>query len=778
MSDAKGGSITAAIDNVDIKVVDASGNGVKAIVADAQYEYLGGGFSLAQPDLSPNLVALSASGAKDPGFDVGTGFDAGLLGSVNVVLRSGNSLFVGGSFTSYNGRTAIGLAKIDATTGALDLTFTQPAGFMGTANITALAIDGTNLYVAGSWSGYRGSAVTNAVLRLDAETGANDVGFYCYFQQPTAISTLAFANQQLFIGGNFTGSYGLFSTHNLIAVDTTGFLLTDFALDGPVAALLVDTGVLYAAGSFSNVYTAGGTVAEAARDGVAAFNVSDKSVAAFDAGFSPGAAVSALAATTAGIALAGNFASEGLALLDRGSGLPRPEFVVGAGFSAPVTALAADGSALYAASAGTYQNRAIGNFARLDPDGSLAIAGRGVSFGRNATEVTSIAVTDANVFVAGQFQYYDGVSVQNLARFDRTHGAVDAAFASSMQTVGLVNALAFNYDQSELYVGGQFTQIAGQTCGPLARVLLNGTSALTLDTEFFGCPTFLSGGSTGVVNAVLESDGSVYVGGSFDHVNGTAMQNIAQVSTLLAGLQTTVINSGATSGFNNTVNALVLGANAPATTQPMLCAGGAFTGYRNVSSNANGVSCLLASNGNQQWGAGSGFLSMNFVASLAFNNVGPANKPGLFIGGQFQITNAVGDGIAFLDGQTGTIDSGTALSQNLGPGIFSLFSRPTVSAVATSGNSLYLGGNFTSIVSGNGITAAATRISGLARFNISEGTLDQSFTPAPGVNEFAQVQAIYAADTALMVGGIFDEYGNEGRVNAFSVDYLTGQPSP
>lgn len=65
----------------------------------------------------------------DPVFDGGTGFN----GFVNSVIVVGNYIYVGGTFTSYNGQPAQRLAKIHKDTGVLDAGFTQAVGFSGGA---------------------------------------------------------------------------------------------------------------------------------------------------------------------------------------------------------------------------------------------------------------------------------------------------------------------------------------------------------------------------------------------------------------------------------------------------------------------------------------------------------------------------------------------------------------------------------------------------------------------------------------------------------------------
>jgi PKD repeat protein len=78
--------------------------------------YVGGNFTNARGVKAKGLVLLSlATGARVSGFAA-----ISMNGIVNTVQRSGNRLFVGGTFTAIGGQTRGGIASMGATTGVVD----------------------------------------------------------------------------------------------------------------------------------------------------------------------------------------------------------------------------------------------------------------------------------------------------------------------------------------------------------------------------------------------------------------------------------------------------------------------------------------------------------------------------------------------------------------------------------------------------------------------------------------------------------------------------------
>jgi hypothetical protein len=128
--------------------------------------YVGGAFTTVNGTSQQGLVQLNVN----PGVTSGSTADGSVVtaftGSVNGYLRAmalnGNALYIGGKFSSVDGTKENGVARLNATTGALDTTFglsisnpvtpssaLQAEGMSVTSDGTVLAIAGSFLDVAG-----------------------------------------------------------------------------------------------------------------------------------------------------------------------------------------------------------------------------------------------------------------------------------------------------------------------------------------------------------------------------------------------------------------------------------------------------------------------------------------------------------------------------------------------------------------------------------------------------------------------------------------------------
>ena len=115
-----------------------------------------------------------------PFFDVGSGFDGSVLSIQRQVL---GNVYVGGSFTSYDGFTSSGIVRL-SNKGTRDVNFIVGDGFSGPIDSqalgkvisVALTTDGSlDVYAGGPFTAYDGSA-SNGIARLDVD-GSLDAGF-------------------------------------------------------------------------------------------------------------------------------------------------------------------------------------------------------------------------------------------------------------------------------------------------------------------------------------------------------------------------------------------------------------------------------------------------------------------------------------------------------------------------------------------------------------------------------------------------------------------------
>jgi hypothetical protein len=158
-------------------------------------------------------------------------------GTVYAVIQSGNTIYIGGKFTSVRdcppgtscpgGTLAVGgVAALDATTGRAIKTF-DPVVSGGTATVYALAILDGKLYVGGSFNAVDGTPRLNLGV-LDATTGELDTTIDHQVGRPDTtdrIRGMAADAEHVYVAGYFATIDGLTRKH-LAAFDADGSLDT------------------------------------------------------------------------------------------------------------------------------------------------------------------------------------------------------------------------------------------------------------------------------------------------------------------------------------------------------------------------------------------------------------------------------------------------------------------------------------------------------------------------------------------------------------------------
>ncbi|HET9771015.1 MAG TPA: hypothetical protein VFS16_09020, partial [Acidimicrobiia bacterium] len=367
--------------------------------------YLGGEFTSLAPTTALAGAIDGQSGAPQPGFPK---VDSG---QVNVAVSDGKvGWFVGGSFPSLNNSQVNGLAHILAD-GTLDTNFTPP--LVGPANqpsksftVTALAVHDSWLYVGGEFTkfGAKGKAraqTRNHIARVSTTTGTVDPGW-----DPDT-------------GNNTTAS--------------------------PVRSIAVspDGSTVYFAGDFN-------TVSGQPRPGVAAFvNGSGLS------GWAPAVGtVSALATA--------------------------PDGRVYAGHSGGVSAVDGNGAVLWTA----------------------ASSGGGV-------KQLVISKDGARIWTGGDFNNLGGQGRNKLAAVSRD-GTVDPAFNPDPGSGAVIATLTLSEDNSRVYFGGTFDKVMNETRNNLAAV-----------DAASGALTPWDPNATGAVSSLTASGSLVYAGGTFSNLGAT-----------------------------------------------------------------------------------------------------------------------------------------------------------------------------------------------------------------------------------------------------------------
>ena len=404
VTDSQGTSVSAQVRALRIRV-----NGpVFATASDGTNLFVGGRFSAVNPYPAPRLAIVDqASGDMATGCDLGTGF---LGGNVTAVVTMGNWIYVAGNFSQYRGLSVGKVAKIDATTCALDTVFTAGGGFgqeLG-ESVAALAISGSSLYVLGNLDSYRGAPIFGLV-KLDAASGVIDSAFVVTSFPNSGASSMVVAGSALYVGGYFTQFSGVAAPYLAKLNAATGAIDTAFAAaagaDGPVTTLAIAANALYVGGSFTHF---------------------------------------------AGVGTA-------LAKVNAASGVLDTTFTQGVANVSQVASLLPAGNSLYVGRAfpgGTPTLQKIDS-----TTGTIDVtfgAGAGFDFG-----VDSLLLANSSLYVGGNFTSYRGTAAHNLAKLDPASGALDTTFT---QPTGRRRCGGACRDRHADYRGGQPEYVPRRSC--------------------------------------------------------------------------------------------------------------------------------------------------------------------------------------------------------------------------------------------------------------------------------------------------------------------------
>ena len=540
------------------------------------------------------LVRLTATGSVDTGFNTAAGIGGlapkGLYAGA-VAMQVDGKILVAGTFSTFNGATAYGLARLNAN-GSIDATFTTPfiagseastivvqpdgkilvSGLLNTSNLSAglvrlttngsldtgfsapfvagfvgagfdppliLQADG-KLIVVGGFT----TASVNQIVRLNTN-GSLDTSFsFTTGFEGTPYTVGVQADGTVLVGG-FFNNFGN-TERSLVRLTTTGSLDLSFVpklqTSGSIsAAVRQPDGQLVIGGTFTEYN--GVAVHRVVR--VSATGVVDASFAAAT-GILPGN-VNCLALQPDGKVLVGTGA--GLVRL-AANGAPDASFAAFTHPSITAVAVQPDGRILMGGPFSSTNNGvSYSNLARLTTSGALdpTFTRQVVSSLGTATSTTALLVqSDGRIVVAGRFTPTGQAAVARVVRYEST-GAFDASFANTVaftianspNSPAGIYALAQQPD-GKLLAGGNFTAVGGSPHYGVARLTTTGTVDATFSP---------SSPLPGVVYTLaLQANGRVLVGGSFS-ITSTAstLVNLARVlpdGTTDTSFQPTTIPNG------------------------------------------------------------------------------------------------------------------------------------------------------------------------------------------------------------------------------------------
>ena len=551
----------------------------------------------------------------------------------------------------------------------------------------------------------------------------------------------------------------------------------DGSLNGKVTSLALNGTTLYAGGNFTDASNLSGTVPAA--DYVAKWDGSSWSALGNNGPGGNGSLnspVLALALSGSNLYVGGEFTN----VNNKGTALTAADYIAkwdGANWSAmggtsaadgalngAVEAIAASGTDVYAGgafttvSAGIFTNTTGAHIAKWTGTGWTTLSSDGAGHGSLNNDVKALAIIGTDLYVGGTFTNVNNngtvlYAADYVVKWDGTDwSALGSDGAGNGALSGGVLALALG--PTRFYVGGSFATVnnGGNVQNTAFAAIWNGGS-----WSGFGNTTMGSLNDQVQAIAVIGSD--VYAGGRFYNVNnhGTILTAADYIAKWNGSNWSALSSNGLGEGsLNGDVLALaVIGTD--------LYVGGTFIDVNDNGSSLPAADYAAKWNGSN-WAAlggdGGGGGSLNFtVYALA------ASGTNLFVGGLFQNVNNKGtvlqaaDYVAKWNGTDwSALGHGLAGDGSLNNGVI---------ALAVSGTSVYVGGNFTN-VNNNGTTLPAADY--VAKW---EGT-DWSALGSGAAGNGALAGTVWALAVSgrdLYVGGTFTNVNNKGTVLT-AADYI------
>lgn len=652
---------------------------------------IGGTFS------SVGSVTRNAIAAIDIVTGEATSWNPNVNGAVYTILVKDTIVYIGGSFTKVGGQTRNRLASVHLGTGLV--TSWNPNA---NSDVRALAIAGSKLIIGGAFTAVSSSSRAR-LASFDLNTGT--ISAWNPGADNTVYALLAHANM-IFAGGNFAQLGGA-SRAYLGQLDTgsSAATLWNPGPNGPIKCLGLSGNALIFSGSFDQVGTferknlASADMNSAAVNGL---NVPNTGNSSFGIYFSISGSniftYSALYASQFGL---GGQIRNKIASINFASGILH---AWAPAFDGVVRAIALDGNSVYA---GGQFNHVNGNprdcLAAIDMSTGIvnswnatAINWQGGGWG-----VAALLVKDTTLFAGG---WTGGTNAYNLAAFHKNTGTLAVSFP---KTNAAVYALAIK--GNTLYMCGE-----------------SGVAAM--DAGSGAVSTFNAPGSG--VRCLSISGNMLYAGGTFSTISGQARKGLAAFDLF----------SGTCTSWNPNAENDVLTVTS---SSDIVFAGGTFshTGIAGSEKRKNIAAIHIPSGQLLSWNPGAN----NTVRALSC----AGNT--LYAGGNFDTIAGIKRGsLVAFDMTNGTLKSWSPTTNNY-----------QINAICAGPSVVFVGGAFS--------TMGGQSRSRIAALSATTGAAT-SWNP----NANKDVNAITVKGNVVYAGGAFTTIGGQPRNNIAALDITTG----
>jgi uncharacterized delta-60 repeat protein len=418
----------------------------------------------------------------------------------SILVQSNGSIVVGGNFTTYSPNTfptstfsANRIVRISsyATGSVVDTNFGLPTGF-GSSSVSSLSLQSDGKIIAvGSFNRFNRNIV-NKIVRLNAD-GTHDIAFTTNTGTgvPPSGATIEGVNIQtngkIILNGSFT-SFNDIASNRIVRLNADGTRDTAFMTNigtGPDSLInnikFQSDGKIILVGLFNNFN-------ETSANRIIRLNSDGTRDTAFTTNIGTGPDNSLLAL---------GLQSDGKIILGASS-----------------TGLT------------TFNGTNVNYLLRLNSDGTLDTAfttNLGTGFDSIFSRI--IIQSDDKILIGGSFfTSFNGTAVPKLVRLN-SDGTLDTAFMANIGTgpnSSFVQSINLQSD-SKILIGGAFTSFNGTSANRIVRLNSDGT----LDTDFI---TNIGTGANNSISATaIQSDGKIFIGGSFTSFNNNLRSYIARI---------------------------------------------------------------------------------------------------------------------------------------------------------------------------------------------------------------------------------------------------------
>lgn len=525
-----GGALLDAAGLPDASFPDVSGS-ISAIVSDGSGGFfIGGVFTHVGGEARNNIAHILADKSVDPDFDPNAS------SAVNALAYDSTDkiLYAGGAFTTIGGQSRNRIAALDAD--PLSGTYGEATAWDPDADkvvwTMSLSDNGNTLYVGGSFGTVDGkSRIRVAALDTtttisgnmatawnpDTSSGVNDWVW---------TSTLDDTNNTLYIGGVFSsisGATAKVTRNNIAAIGTSSGDATGWnpKANGGVYSLLQDSTILYVGGVFNTISSSAGSFS---RSKIAALSTSTGTLTSWNP--VAGNKVSSMAMSGTMLYIGGDFVSvDGesrphIAQLDTTASAGNIATAWNPNADAIVNALAISGSNIYAGGEFT----TIGGTTRNNIAAINATTGAPTAWDPDASAgVSAMVLSGSTLYVGGSFITIDGQSRSKIAALDTTASAGSIASAWDPSADGTASIMSMVLDGTMLYLGGDFTTVDSQSRNYIA--------ALDTTASAGNIATAWDPDADALVRSLVLTGSTMYAGGEFTNIGGQARSYIAALDT-------------------------------------------------------------------------------------------------------------------------------------------------------------------------------------------------------------------------------------------------------